>query len=258
MIHPPAFRPALEVFGRTLRQKWPVLLGFTLAYGLAQWSLTLVWTALPAVQLGLAITLKALSVLAWGGLSILLFALFAQVAIAVADHRPLVASEMLAKCASASPVLALFALLKYGGLLAITVWNAAAPQSQGTLGLASIASFFLSVVVVWHIGLAVPIRIDRRLAVWPTLKASATLGRRRWRPVLGVLLLPFMVGAVFGAVSIVLFNIVDRAAGPLPDWVTDNQLWALPARLGDIAGLLLFSSLYVVLREQDEVAETFD
>lgn len=258
MTYAPAFKPAFGVFGRTVRRHWPVLLGITAAYGLAQWGLKLAWIAFPVAPLELVITLKVLFVLAWGASNVLLVALFTQVAMAVADERPLVAAEILGNCASAMPVLAISVLLQYAAALAIAVWNAAAPQSQGNLILANIAGGFLNLVAALFVGLAVPIHVDRRLAVWPTLKASAALGRRRWRPVLGVLLLPFMVGAVFGAVSTVLFKIVDRAAGPFPDWVTDNQLWALPARVGDIAGLLLLASLYVVVREQADVAETFD
>jgi len=264
MTYAPAFKPAFGVFGRTVRRQWPVLLGITAAYGLAQWGLKLAWPASAATPGGLALSLTALVALSKGGLALLLVALLTQLALTASDQRPLVAGQALGDCVSTLPVLAISLLLQYGPSLAITLWREVAtgsgdiPRMGIAVLLASLASTLWSLITALFVGMAVPIRIDRKSAIWPTFKASAELGRRRWGIMMGVWLLTYLLGFVFAMLLSLRFMVITPEQGQFPDWVVSQALWEIPVRALGVLTLLYWTSLYVVLREQTDVAETFD
>jgi hypothetical protein len=262
VTYAPAVGPAFGVFGRTVRRHWPLILGLTVIYLLAQLGLRLSWLAIPAAPGALAITLKALSILAGGALTALLVALFTLVALAANDQRPLVFGELLTKSASAFPALAVSVLLHNGLSVFTTLWRETAITGTGDvprIGLAvlmvSLAGALWALIAEWLVGMAVPIRVDRGHALWPTLRASVELAVRRWRPVGGFLLITYLAGFAVAFVLTLRFFWFTPENG---QWMAPKELWDLPGRVIGVAALLYWSALYVVLREQDSVAETFD
>ncbi|MDB5468507.1 MAG: hypothetical protein JWR84_67 [Caulobacter sp.] len=261
--YPNAIAPAFGVFGRTVRDQWPLLAVIIIAYCLARFGLNLGWQAIPVAPAGAEAALKALAILAGGALSVLLGVLFTVVTLAVADRRRLVPGEMLAACGWALPVAAISVLLQYGPSIPTTLWREQVVRSDGlsmatAILLVSLVGIFLTLVVGWLVGMAVPIRLDRRLSVWGSLKASADLGRRRWRTVLGALLLTGLISFVVGLLLTFRFMLATPENGRYPDWLTDKELWALPVRAVTILVLLYWSALYAALRDPDGVAATFD
>ena len=263
MKYPGAIGPAFGVFGRIVRDQWPLLAGMIITYGLARFGLNLAWQTIPVAPAGAELALKAIAILAAGGLSVLLGTLFTVVTLAVADGRRLVPGEMLAACGRALPVLTISVLLQYGPSIPATLWREAVVRSDGvSMGtavlLVSLVGICLTLVVGWLVGMAVPIRLDRHLSVWGSLKASADLGRRRWRTVLGVLLLTGLISFIVGVLLTLRFTLATPENGHCPDWLTDKELWALPVRAVTILVLLYWSALYAALRDPDGVAGTFD
>lgn len=262
MPYAPALKPALDVFGRTIRRHWLLLLGLTVVYLLAQLGLRLSWPAIPATPDGLAIGLKALSILVRGGLTVLLVALFTLIVLATACQRPLVLKDVLAKCGSSAPVLAVSSLLQYGPSVFTTLWRETAMTGTDdvsemglTILFVSLAGSVWALAANWFVGMAVPIRVDRATATWSTLRASVELALRRWRPVVGFLLISYLAGFVLALLLGLRFFWLTPENG---QWMAAKELWDLPGHIIGVAALLFWSALYVALREQDDVAEPFD
>lgn len=267
MKHPNAIGPALRVYGRVLKQHWPMLLALTVAYPLVSWGASLAWKAWPVATGWVEIGLRGLQMLVWAMAWGLMGAVLAQLTLATTDRRPSDPGALLRACASALPVIAVFVVLTDVTSLPLSLWRsqiAATGQvtQGGLLVLLSLAFGILDLVVLWLLAMAVPIRLDRDLSILGSLRASARLGRRRWRTILLVLL---VAGLGIVALSFLLVAQSIASGGPAdgkaPSWMTDSYLWRFPGQALSMAWILFWPTLYVVFRDQEGtgvVAETFD
>ena len=267
MKHPNAIGPALRVYGRVLKQHWPMLLTLTVAYPLVSWGASLAWKAWPVATGWVEIGLRGLQMLVWAMAWGLMGAVLAQLTLATTDRRPSDPGALLRACASALPVIAVFVVLTDVTSLPLSLWRsqiAATGQvtQGGLLVLLSLAFGILDLVVLWLLAMAVPIRLDRDLSILGSLKASARLGRQRWRTILLVLL---VAGLGIVALSFLLVAQSIASGGPAdskaPSWMTDSYLWRFPGQALSMAWILFWPTLYVVFRDQEGtgvVAETFD
>jgi hypothetical protein len=265
--YPNAIGPALRVYGRVLKQHWPMLLALTVAYPLVSWGASLAWKALPVATGWVEIGLRGLQMLVWAMAWGLMGAVLAQLTLATTDRRPADPGALLRACASALPVVVVLVLLTDASSLPLSLWRtqiAASGQvtQAGLLVLLSLPFAILDVVVIWFLAMAVPFRLDRDLSLLGSLKASARLGRRRWRTIVMVFLVAGLgVLALSALLAALSLTGRDPADGQAPSWMTDNYLWRIPGQVLSMAWILFWPSLYVVFRDQEGtgvVAETFD
>ncbi len=265
--YPNAIGPALRVYGRVLKQHWPMLLALTVAYPLVSWGASLAWKAWPVATGWVEIGLRGLQMLVWAMAWALMGAVLAQLTLATTDRRPADPGALLRACASALPVIAVVVLLTDATSLPLSLWRSQVTASgqltqAGQLALLSVPFGILDLVVLWFLAMAVPIRLDRDLSLLGSLRASARFGRRRWRTLfmvflvagLGILALSTLLAAVSLAGR-------DPADGPASSLMNDSYLWRIPGQVLSMAWILFWPTLYVVFRDQEGtgvVAETFD
>jgi hypothetical protein len=268
MKHPNAIGPALRVYGRVLKQHWPMLLALTVAYPLVSWGASLAWKAWPVATGWVEIGLRGLQMLVWAMAWGLMGALLAQLTLATTDRRPSDPAALLRACASAVPVVAVIVLIIDASSLPLSLWRTHLAQT-GAVGeqinllmVLTLPFALLDAVAYWLLALAISARLDQDLSLIAAMKASARLTRKRWRTMLlvfvltGVGVMIMMMALLTGA-----FSGGVPADGQAPSWMTDNYLWRIPGQVLSMAWILFWPSLYVVFRDQEGtgvVAETFD
>lgn len=273
MKYPGAIGPALRLYGRVLKAHWPMLLALTVAYPLVNWGATLAWKALPVATGWVEIGLNGLQIVVWAMAWGLMGAVLAHLTLATGDRRATDPGALLRACASALPVVCLFVLAADVTSLPLSLWKTHLVATDrlkdhidlvGWLGLPFAA---LDAAIFWFFVMAVPIRLDRDLSLIETLKASARLGRRRWRTMLLVFALAgvglVLIGLLFIVIGIAQVEVTqaEPANATPPGWAKDTYLWQIPFQMLSMVWMLFWPVLYVVFRDQEgagEVVETFD
>ena len=267
MKHPNAIGPAFRVYGRVLKQHWPMLLALTVAYPLVSWGASLAWKAWPVATGWVEIGLKGLQMLVWAMAWGLMGAVVAQLTLATTDRRPSDPAALLRACASAVPVVAVIVLLTDASSLPLSLWRThlaqtgAVGEQTNLLLVLTLPFAILDAVTYWLLALAISARLDQDLPLIATMKASARLTRKRWRT---MLLLFILTGVGLMIMVMALLVAMFRGGVPTdgnpPAWIADSYLWKAPFQALSMAWILFWPALYVVFRDQEgtgAVADTF-